>query len=56
LLKAEEPAEEEIDELGEPVGLGAVRLQQEAQSAGLSVSELKAEMTVETAMVRANCL
>jgi len=51
----EKSAEDAVHHPREGVGLGAVGLQQHRASAGERVSELKAEITVEMAMVSANC-
>jgi len=51
----EEPAEEAVHHPREDVGLAPWGLSSTAASAGERVSELNAEITVEMAMVSANC-
>ena len=50
----EEPAEQAVDHALERILLRAARLEQERGERGESVSELSAEIAVETAMVSAN--
>jgi hypothetical protein len=52
--QCEKPPEHVIDGARQPILRGVVRLKEDRGNAGLNVSELNAEMTVENAIVSAN--